>query len=151
MLICVCLILAEGVGNGPFKVGRDSLHVETMWLIAFGAQAILSPTHLTFINVGVAQLDNVDKIKSKKNIVRCKRSIVHFVSSGNPTKFQDEERVIKTTGELWQCYLFMYPFYKQLMCCTEIWIQLSLPLQQVGVLVLCLLLRLQWRSGMTLL
>ncbi len=54
------VVLVEGVDNSPLKVGRDALGVELVWPIVFGVQAFRSPSHIALIDVGVAQLDDVD-------------------------------------------------------------------------------------------
>lgn len=54
------VVLVEGVDNSPFKVGWDALGVELVWAMVSGVQAFPSPSHITLINVGVAQLDDVD-------------------------------------------------------------------------------------------
>ena len=60
MFVCVYIILIEGVDNSSFKVGGDALGVELVWAAVSGVQAFPSPSHITLINVGVAQLDDVD-------------------------------------------------------------------------------------------
>lgn len=61
------VVLIEGVDNSPLKVGGDALHVELVWAIVF--QSFPSPSHITLINVGVAQLDDVD-IEINKTYLR---------------------------------------------------------------------------------
>lgn len=56
----MCVVLFEGVDDGPLKVGGDALCVEQVRPIVFGVQAFPSPAHITLIDVGVAQLDDVD-------------------------------------------------------------------------------------------
>lgn len=55
------VVLVEGVDNSPLKVGRDALGVELVRLIVSGIQAFPSPSHTALIDVGMAQLDDVDK------------------------------------------------------------------------------------------
>lgn len=54
-------VLVEGIDNSPLKVGGDALGVELVWTIVFGVQAFPSPSYITLIDIGVAQLDDVDK------------------------------------------------------------------------------------------
>lgn len=55
----MCVVLFEGVDDGPLNMRGDALCVELVRSVVFGVQTFPSPAYITLIDVGVAQLDDV--------------------------------------------------------------------------------------------